>query len=388
MTPSTHSYAILGAGRQGTAAAFDLVTFGGAGSVTLADADVAAAEKAASRVNELAGRDVADSTAVDASDESALRAFLEPADAAVSAVPYGLNLGVTRAAIAAGTHVCDLGGNTAIVRQQLDLDDAASAAGVCVVPDCGEAPGLATNLVAYAISLVDGATDVVLYDGGLPQRPVPPWSYELTFSVDGLTNEYDGATTWVREGRPVEVDCLDPAEYELVDLGEPYGTLEAFPGNTSSTMPWTLGLRSLRSMILRYPGHAAQFRAFRDLGLFEREPVDVRGVPVAPRDLYHALLDPRVRAPEGVRDVVLARVIVTAPGAEAVVGLEVLPDDHGFNAMERSTGGHAAIVARMMAGGRVRPGATPVELAVDPAEMVAEGRRRGFRITEEVRPRA
>jgi lysine 6-dehydrogenase len=70
-----------------------------------------------------------------------------------------------------------------------------------------------------------------------------------------------------------------------------------------------------------------------------------------------------------------------------VVDLEVLPDDEsGFNAMERSTGGHAAIVCRFMAEGAVEPGARSLELAVDPAAMVAEGRARGFRITEEVRP--
>jgi lysine 6-dehydrogenase len=385
---SGRRYAILGAGRQGTAAAHDLIVRGGAEHVALADADADAADRAAARVNGMTGRESASGHSLDVRDHAAVRAFLQPADAAVSAVPYGFNLDVTRAAIEAGTHVCDLGGNTAIVRAQHAMDAEARAAGVCVVPDCGEAPGLATNLVAYALTLVDRPEDVTLYDGGIPQDPVPPWNYELTFSVDGLTNEYDGATTWVREGRPVEVDCLDPAHYEHVDMGQRYGTLEAFPGNTSSTMPWTLGLRSLRSMILRYPGHHAQFRAFRDLGLFDKDPLLVGDTEVRPRDVYHALLDPRIRAGEGVKDVVLARVVVDGAGTQAVVDLEVLPDGSGFNAMELSTGGHAAVVCRMMAEGRVEPGATPLELAVDPAAVVAEGRARGFRIEEEVRPRS
>jgi lysine 6-dehydrogenase len=140
-------------------------------------------------------------------------------------------------------------------------------------------------------------------------------------------------------------------------------------------------------MILRHPGHHAQFRAFRDLGLFGREPVAAGDVDVVPRDLYHALLDPRIRATDGAKDVVLARVVVSGRRAEAVVDLEVLPDDSGFNAMELSTGGHAAIVCRMMAEGHVEPGAAPLELAVDAAAVVAEGRARGYRITEEVRPR-
>lgn len=388
---SEHRYGVVGAGRQGTAAAYDLAVRGDAASVILADLDPGRARAAAERVNRLAGGRMATGAALDVTDAAGVAAFLGPLDAAISAVPYGFNLELARAAVASGTHLCDLGGNTAIVLQELELDGPARTRGVCIVPDCGEAPGLASNLVAHAMGLIDEPQDVLLLDGGLPQHPRPPWKYELTFYIDGLTNEYDGATTYVEDGAPVEVECFDPAEYELVEFGPPFGSLEAFVANTGSTTPWTLGrkLRSLKAKVLRYPGHAAQFKAFRDAGLFSREPVTAGGVEVVPRELLHALLEPRIRATEGTRDVVINRVVARGKHkgrpATATVDLFVYHDEAlGFTAMEQATGWHAAIVCHLMAAGEIEPGARPLELAVDPGRVVAEARARGFAVSERV----
>jgi lysine 6-dehydrogenase len=281
--------------------------------------------------------------------------------------------------------VCDLGGNTAIVRQQLELDASARENEMCVVPDCGEAPGLANNLVAYALGRVGEPVDAFLYDGGLPTDPVPPWNYALTFSIDGLINEYDGATTYVIDGRQVEVPCFEPTEHETIEFAG-FGTLEAFVANTASTMPWTLGerLRTFKAKVLRYPGHAARFAAFRDAGLFSVEPVEVGGMVVAPRAVLNPMLDARIRATPGTKDVVLNRVVVVgAAGDRAEVDLVVRFDDWtGFTAMEQATGFHAAIVCHLMASGAVEPGARPVEVAVDPEVMMAEARQRGFQVVE------
>jgi lysine 6-dehydrogenase len=385
----SHRYGVLGSGRQGTAAAYDLVVRGDASSVVLGDVDEDRAGEAASTVNRLARSERARGVRLRADDAIDLRSFLEPIDAAVSALPYPLDLEVARTAVEAGTHVCDLGGNTSIVLDELKLDDAARAAGVSVVPDCGEAPGLANNLVAHAVALLDEARDVLLLDGGLPLDPMPPWNYELTFHVDGLTNEYDGVATSVVDGSPTEVRCFDPAEYELLEFEPPFGLLEAFVANTASTLPWTVGarVRSFKAKVLRYPGHAARYR---DLGLFERDPVEVSGREVVPRDVYHALLEPRIRARPDVRDVVIARVMANGQkdgrAAQARVDFRVYPDPElGFTSMERATGWHAATVCHLMASGRIAPGATPVELAVPPELMMKELARRGFHLETSIR---
>ncbi len=386
-------YGVLGAGRQGTAAAYDLAVRGEAEAIFLADVDHAAASAAAERVNVLSGRPVAAPIRLDATDHDAVVSFLRPLGAAIGAISYKLNLALTEAAIEAGTNWCDLGGNTDIVMQQMVLSDRAAAAGVRIVPDCGEAPGLASNLMAYAMSLLDEPEDLVLYDGGLPLHPEPPWNYRLTFSMDGLTNEYAGGTVYVRDGERVDVPTFDPAEYETVDLGPPVGVLEAFSTGGASTTPWTLGrrLRSMRNKVIRYPGHAAQWKAFMDAGLFSEQAVDVGGQRVVPRQLFHALIEPQIRADDSVDDIVIANVRVTGRKdgrrSRAIVDMRVIRDrELGFSAMEETTGWHAAIVAHLMAQGLVAPGAAPVELSLDNGAMVEALRARGFPITETVEP--
>lgn len=386
-----YRYGVLGAGRQGTAAAFDLAVRGEAAAVVLADLDGARAAASAARVNRLAGSELASGVALDAADSPALLEFLKPLDAAIGAISYKLNLGFAEAAIEAHTNWCDLGGNTAVVLGQLALDKRAKKAGIRIVPDCGEAPGLASNLMAYAMSLLDEPEDLVLLDGGLPLHPTPPWNYRLTFSMDGLTNEYAGGSTYIRDGKTVEVASFDPAEYELVDLGEPVGLLEAFSTGGASTTPWTLGkrLRSMRNKVVRYPGHVVVWKGFMDAGLFSEEPIRVGDQMVVPRRLFHALIEPQIRADETVDDIVIAHVIVTGRNAgrpaRAIVDMRVVRDrELGFSAMEETTGWHAAIVAHLMAAGRIAVGAAPVELATDSAEIVAELRARDFPVTESV----
>jgi lysine 6-dehydrogenase len=388
------AYIVLGAGRQGTAAAIDLAVRGESDRITLTDVDQARAEAAADRVNGLAGRGAVRGIGLDVTDRGAVIEALEPTDACLAAVSYRLNEAITEAALAAGTSLCDLGGNMDVVRRQLAMDERAREAGVAVIPDCGEAPGLANNLAAHACSLLDRVEELRLYDGGIPRYPRPPWSYELTFNVDGLTNEYDATTTFVRDGRPVEVACLDPTEDEVVDLGPPFGRLEALAAATASTLPLTLGtgVRTFTSKVLRWPGHGAQFRAFRELGLFGEEPIEAGGSRVIPREVFHALLNPRLRPADGSPDVVVARIVAVGDRhgtpAEAVVDLRVDPDPQtGLTAMQRATGGHAAIVLRLMASGEIPPGARPVEEAVDPARMVGEVRGRGFEVEERVTER-
>ena len=219
---SNYQYLILGAGRQGTAAAFDLARFGEAKQITLADAGLQTALAAADRVNRLAGRQAAQPRQLDVTDSHALAEALSGVDVVLSAVPYDYNLEITRSAIAAQAHLCDMGGNTAVVWEQLALDEDARRASVSVVPDCGMGPGLINTMGAYAIELLDEPQEVHIYDAGLPQNPQPPWNYHLTFHINGLTNEMDGQAVFLREGKISYVDTL--SEPEWIDF-PPLGTL-------------------------------------------------------------------------------------------------------------------------------------------------------------------
>jgi lysine 6-dehydrogenase len=223
---------------------------------------------------------------------------------------------------------------------------------------------------------------VLLYDGGLPQRPQPPWNYQLAFHVNGLTNEYSGNATYIRDGKLTDVPTF--TEYETVEF-PPLGTLEAFviSGSMSTTPHTHLGrLRRYESKVLRYPGHYATFEAYKRLGLFSEEPVDVDGQQVVPRALYHRLLDPKISAP-GVEDICVMRAIGVGlkAGRPAKVTVDLVDrydPATGFTAMERLTGWHCAIVMAMQARGRIAPGAHRMEVGVPAGEIMRALEERGI----------
>jgi lysine 6-dehydrogenase len=389
-----YTYAVLGAGRQGTASAYDLAHWGEAKQVILADKELEIAQQAAYRVNRLLGRQVAVAEQLDVTELNSVKNVLQGVDAFVSAVPYYFNLEITRIAIEVGASMCDLGGNTDIVRQQHALNNQALSRGISIIPDCGQVPGLGSSLIVYAMSLLDEVNDVFMWDGGLPQNPQPPFNYLLTFHVAGLTNEYAEPAVFLRDGKITLVEPM--TELETVEFPGAGGTLEAFvAGGGTSTMPWTFEgkLRTLQNLTLRYPGHFQQLRAFWDLGLWDSKPVQVGKDEVVPRDVFHTLYEPKVtfpNDPEKCKDIVLVRVkalgIKAGNPAQALVELvDYFDEKTGFTAMERTTGWDAAIVAGMMARGLTPRGAGGVESFVPAPLFMKELHKRGFNIKQEVK---
>jgi lysine 6-dehydrogenase len=382
MTQSLYNYLILGAGRQGTAAAYDLAKFGDAASITLADIDAETAHKSAERVNQLMDRNIARARQLDVSDTTALKTALVGVDVALSAVTYYHNLAITHACIEAGVSLNDMGGHTGVVRQQLALDAKAKAAGVSIVPDCGMGPGLITTMAGLAIDLLDEPREIQVYDGGLPQEPEPPWNYKSTFHINGLTNEMDGQAYFIRDGKVTPVDSL--TDRQVIDF-PPLGILEAeVTSGGLSTSPWTWEgkLQTYENRTLRFPGHFEWLLAFKTLGLFSEEPIQVGGQTVVPRDVYHALLAPHICADE-IRDICVIRVIGMGlkEGKETRVTIDLIDyydPKTGFTSMERLTGWHCAIMMGFQARAVIPPGCIPMEIAVPPAQFMAEVKRRGI----------
>lgn len=388
-----HTYCVIGAGRQGVATAYDLARLGDAGQVILADLDLAAATRAAERVNRLTGGTTAVARRIDVTDQAAVRELLEPVAVCCSAVPFPHNLALTKAAIESRTSFCDLGGNSDVVWSQLELDEAARKAGVSVVPDCGVGPGMISNLAVHAIQQLDEARHVRIYDGGLPQSPRPPFNYALFFNVGGLTNEYLGNAQYIVDGQLREVPTFDDSEYELVDVPQ-LGRLEAFVTSgalTTMSRTYRGKLHTLKNKTLRYPGHVAVLKGIHDLGLMDAEPVPVNGGAVSPRDVLHHVLDRAFAPRDDDRDLMVIHMLVDGEkdGKPARVTLDLLDRHHeetGFAAMERTTGFHMAIVAAMQASGEIAPGATPLEVAVPAARMVEELERRDMAPQVRVEP--
>ncbi len=379
----TYRYLIIGAGKQGTAAAYDLAKFGEAEQIIMADMDLDTAKRAAKRVNRLIGKETASAAQADASNIPQLAALMNNIDVALSAVPYYFNAAITKSCIQNKVSLCDMGGNTEVVWKQLALDNEAKAADVSIVPDCGMGPGLINTMGVYVMDLLDKPREVYLYDAGLPQNPVPPWNYAMTYHINGLTNEYSGDATFIRDGKIVHVPTF--TEREMIRF-EPLGELEAFviSGSMSTTPQTHLGkLERYENKVLRYPGHMHTFEAYKRLGLFSEEAIEVNGQRIVPRDVYHTLLAPKINADQ-VKDIGIMRAIGIGEkdGKKTTVRIDLIDrfdEETGFTAMERLTGWHCAVMMSFQARKKIGSGAHRMELAVPAVEIMEALRQRGIR---------
>jgi lysine 6-dehydrogenase len=356
-------YLVLGGGAQGSACALELARRDDAELVIVADREVS---KPPAFLQPLIGSNL-EMRAVDATRPDQVRAAMDGVDAVACALPYYFNVDMTRHAIEAGAHFCDLGGNTELVDEQRELSDSAVTAGVSVVPDCGLAPGMVNILAQGGIDAMDDVESVRIFVGGLPQDPKPPLNYPIVYSMEGVLDYYTTPVLVLENGEVVEKEAL--TGIEEVDFPEPVGKLEAFlTAGGISRMPYRYAglIPSMTYKTLRYPGHATLVKAMRDIGLMDLEPVDVNGVMVSPRDAFIAAVSPRLRNPDG-NDLVAMRVIVTGtkggrPKTVTYQMVDFYDAAVGVTAMMRTTGYSLAATARLQAAGVIAPGvATPAE---------------------------
>ncbi|MHC4956729.1 MAG: saccharopine dehydrogenase family protein [Planctomycetota bacterium] len=365
-------YIVLGAGRQGLAIAYDLAEFGGADVVTVVDSDPKAVRDGVRRLRKLA-KGTEFRAVKRALDLKGSPKLLRGNAVAVSALPYRFNPGWARAAVSAGVSFCDLGGNTALVKEALKLNAAARKARVTIVPDCGLAPGLSNVLAAIAVAEVPNARHVQVRCGGLPVEPKGPLGYSLLFSIEGLTNEYMGQAVVLRNGKITRIEAF--TECEPFRGPAKLGKLEAFvTSGGTSVAPWTFRgkLKTYEYKTVRYRGHFDKVRAMIDLGLLDEGD---------PRDMFHRVAGPRLAEP-GVKDLAILRVECTDSRGRGVrySMLHEYDAKTGFTAMEQTTGYPAAVVARDMAHGKLRPGAYTPERAGFDAGHVRDLRARGLAI--------
>ena len=352
---------VLGAGIVGRAATWDLDRRGHAVTLADVDGDLAVANASALGV---------DHATADAADTAAVAALLRSHDAVVSAVPYSYGVRLASAAVAAGCHYFDFGGNPTIVKEQLRLGPSAESADVAVVPDCGLAPGVANVMAA---GLIEEAGDhpiasVQIRVGCLPQHPVGTLNYQLAFYPGGLINEYAEPCEVIAGGVAATVEPLTRIE----DVTwEGWGPLEAFStagGTSTMCQDYEGRVGELEYKTLRYPGHGAIFAAMRELGLFETEPRPVSGI--SPRTMLLDLLYENL--PSGGPDVVLVRVEVATEAETLTMEIEDV-DDGSFSALARTTAFPATALCDLIARGTVPfRGAAAMSAAAPPGPLMEE----------------
>ena len=351
---------VLGTGRQGRAAVFDLAGRGGFERVIAADIEPEGARRA---LRGTPGADGVEWRAVDAGDPDALARLFRGGDAVcVDLLPIPLHGGVVRAAVRAGAHVVTASypGN-----EMEEAGEEAKRKGIALLPGLGMDPGIDLVLLGEAGRRLDRIESLMSYGAGFPAPGADDnlLRYKVTWNFEGTVRSYHRPARVVRGGRRVDIPAdmiFDPSNIHTVHV-EGLGDLEAYPNGDGTAWLDHLeadvsDLREFGRYVLRHPGHAAIWKNLADLGFLDEEPVEVGGASIDRKSYLAALLAPRIRYRPGERDAVVVR--VEAEGIRAGLfhrvrfELTTLGEER-FTAMSRTVGFPAAIGARLIADGTI-----------------------------------
>ncbi len=370
---------VIGAGMMGSAAAYDMARNTQVERVTLVDMDGKRAAQAARRVNKLSRTKKVGALKVDATSIKPIIKVMRQHQAALSCVPYFYNLKLAQAAIEAGCHFADLGGNNTVVRQELALEKKAAKRGVAIAPDCGLSPGMASILGGELVRRAGGKLDALkIYVGGLPAEPKAPFKYQLVFSPEGLINEYVEPCRILRRGKITQIEPLTEPETFVISGFPPLDAFHTSGG--TSTLPETFQgkVGECFEKTLRYQGHYAMIRALYDLGLFSSNEMKIGKTKVVPRRLMTRIFEEKF-AGNG-PDLVVLR--VEGHLKDRVFSFTVVDyydKSTQMTAMMRTTAWPASVVVQMLAGGVIaKRGGIRQEVDVPFAAFAREMSGRGI----------
>jgi saccharopine dehydrogenase-like NADP-dependent oxidoreductase len=169
---------VLGAGKIGSVIAKDFSRRGV--ELTLGDIDIERAKEAATEVG-------GDSLVFKTSNFDQMVETISDFDLVIGALPGDYGYRALKACINARKDVVDV---SFTPEDPLDLYEGAKKSKVTIIPDCGVAPGLSNLLVGYGASMLDTVEEAKIMVGGIPEKKVPPLDYTITWSADGLIDEY------------------------------------------------------------------------------------------------------------------------------------------------------------------------------------------------------
>lgn len=262
-------------------------------------------------------------------------------DLVINCSPHFFNVIIAKAAKEIGSSYIDLSED---VESGKKIELLAEGAKGWFIPRCGVAPGLVQIMAGHLAKSFETVDEVKMRVGALPKKASNAFGYALTWSTDGLINEYANPCEAVVNGTLVELPPLEGAETMVLD-GVEY---EAF--NTSGglgTLARSMDARSINYKTLRYPGHRekAKFMLF-DMRMLED------------RDTLKAVIEKAIPRTEDDHVVVY----VSVSGAHAEIGRfgetsylktfeNVTAMGQTWTAIQRVTGGCAACVAEMILDG-------------------------------------
>jgi len=275
-----HTVLLLGSGKIGRMIAWMLARSG--------DYQVRVADSDPHMLDRVKQQSPVETLTIDASDMNQLAAAMQGCQSVISALSFRLNPMVAEAALHAGASYFDLTEDNATARRAAEL--AANARdGQVFVPQCGLAPGFISIVARHLVDWFDNVDSVRMRVGALPQFPSNAMKYNLTWSTDGLINEYCNTCDAIHDSRRIDALPLEGLEHFSLD-GVRYEAFNTSGGLGTLCTALEGKVRELNYRTIRYVGHRDLMSfLLSDLRLAERRDLlkDIleRSIPVTFQDV-------------------------------------------------------------------------------------------------------
>lgn len=323
-------------------------------------------------------------------DAEKLAGILKEADIVTAGVPGRLGRQMMEAVIKAGKSLCDI---SFMPEDFEELDGLAKKHNVTVVPDIGVAPGMSNFLVGRGAALLDEVEKAVIYVGGIPEKKIPPFNYQITWSASDVIEEYTRPARYIKDFEPVVIEAMGDLNLEEFPK---VGTLETFITDGLRSLVKNVRARNMQERTMRWPGHVEQMRLLRVMGLFDEEKRVLGGNAVSPRDVACDLLFPmwKMDPKAGDRDLTIMRVVVEGYKGRDYVKFtwdlyDRFDEKTWNNSMGRCTGLTCSIFAHAVASGLIKEKGViaPEKLAASDELydfVISEQKKRGIDYIESV----
>ena len=274
---------------------------------------------------------------LDATDVRQVEQFLDGMEAVISAGPYAVNKNIAKVAAEKNIGYFDL---------TEDVDTTEFIKGLksesVLMPQCGLAPGAINICAASMMEQFDNVNEVLMRVGALPRFTTNEMSYYLSWSTNGLINEYCNEADAIYEGRPVKVMPLEGAE-KLVIEGESFEAFNTSGGCATMCETYANKVENLTYKTIRYPGHLNHMKfLFNDLHLKKN------------KDILEKLFDKEV--PRTKNDVIIffVKVIGEIDGVlQEKTYLRKIYGDERYSAIQLTTASGACSVLKMFLDGKI-----------------------------------
>lgn len=282
------SVLILGAGQIGQAIALKLLDAGGY-DLLVADHNLSSLQ----RLQAVTGLPIAH-----VQDAAAMESVISGRYAVINALPFHQAVAVATLCARHGVHYFDL---TEDVASTHAIHALARDARSVLMPQCGLAPGFIGIVGNELAGRLEVAQALRLRVGALPRFPQGSLRYSLTWSTEGLINEYCRPCEVIAQGQLTTVPALDGLEPVFID-GVEYEAFHTSGGLGMLPQTWQGRIEQLDYKTIRYPGHRAAMRLLlTELRLGER------------RDLLRELLEGAIASTQ--QDVIV--ILASATGQRA-----------------------------------------------------------------------